>query len=424
MSERERAALVIVPTYNEADNLGEIVRRVRSAEPAADILVVDDDSPDGTGKLADAMAVDDPAVQVLHRVGKQGLGAAYLAGFGWGLERGYPFLVEMDADGSHPPERLPTMLATARDGAGLVIGSRWVRGGAVRNWPLHRLLLSRGANTYARFALGIPVRDATAGYRVFRRETLLAIDLDSVSSRGYCFQIDLTLRTDDAGVTTREVPITFVERERGESKMSGSIVVEALVRVTLGGDLASPAGRVLDTHPTRHVGWETTPDPGETMKNVRIRWVPAVLLLTPVVEIVVIVLVANWIGWAATIAALAALSVVGVILMRRSGRQAWAELSRDRSVGTEPPSGVVDRALTFLGGLILVPPGFVKDLVALVLLLPFTRPLVRNRIQSWAVRKGTMYVSAPGDPTMSASRHGPTTPHGPDVVRGEVIDDD
>lgn len=235
MSERQGGALVIIPTYNEADNIREIVRRVRAAEPSADILVVDDGSPDGTGKIADEMGADDDAVNVLHRVGKQGLGAAYLAGFGWGLERGYAYLVEMDADGSHPPERLPAMLAAARDGAGLVVGSRWVRGGAVRNWPLHRLLLSRGANAYARLALGIAVRDATAGYRVFRRETLLAIDLDSVSSRGYCFQIDLTLRTDDAGIVIREVPITFVERERGESKMTASIMAEAFVRVAVWG---------------------------------------------------------------------------------------------------------------------------------------------------------------------------------------------
>ena len=235
MSESHGGALVIVPTYNEADNLAAVIRRVRDAERSADILVVDDGSPDGTGDIADAMAEADSAIHVLHRVSKQGLGAAYLAGFSWGLERGYDYLVEMDADGSHPPERLPAMLAAAHDGAGLVIGSRWVPGGAVRNWPLHRLLLSRGANTYARFILGVPVRDATAGYRVFRRETLRAIDLDSVSSRGYCFQIDLTLRTDDERIGIHEVPITFVERERGESKMSGSIVAEALARVTLWG---------------------------------------------------------------------------------------------------------------------------------------------------------------------------------------------
>ncbi|MDN5853467.1 MAG: polyprenol monophosphomannose synthase [Actinomycetia bacterium] len=235
MIEQDRGALVIVPTYNEADNLTAIVERVRSAEPSADILVVDDGSPDGTGKIADALSHEDRAVHVLHRVGKQGLGSAYLAGFGWGLERGYAYLVEMDADGSHPPEHLPQMLSAARTGTGLVIGSRWVRGGAVRNWPLHRRLLSRGANIYARLALGLGVHDATAGYRVFRRETLDAIDLDSVSSHGYCFQIDLTLRADAAGIDIAEVPITFIERAYGESKMSGSIVAEALWRVTLWG---------------------------------------------------------------------------------------------------------------------------------------------------------------------------------------------
>lgn len=232
MSEQHRGVLVIVPTYNEADNITAIVDRIRTAEPSADVLVVDDGSPDGTGKIADAMAHDDAAVHVLHRLGKQGLGAAYLAGFGWGLERGYAYLIELDADGSHPPETLPRMLAVARTGVGLVIGSRWARGGAVRNWPMHRRLLSQGANAYARVALGLGVRDATAGYRVFRRETLEAIALDSVSSHGYCFQIDLTLRADAAGIEIGEVPITFVERAYGESKMSRSIVVEALWRVT------------------------------------------------------------------------------------------------------------------------------------------------------------------------------------------------
>ncbi|MGH3358150.1 MAG: polyprenol monophosphomannose synthase [Nocardioidaceae bacterium] len=230
-----RTALVVVPTYNEADNLREIVGRVRTAVPAVDLLIVDDNSPDGTGKIADGLAEQDSAVHVLHRLGKQGLGAAYLAGFGWGLERGYGCLLEMDADGSHSPERIPALLDAVEDGAGLAIGSRWVHGGAVRNWPRHRLVLSRGANTYARLALGLGIRDATAGFRAFRRETLFAIDLDSVSSRGYCFQIDLTRRAARAGIVVAEVPITFVERVRGESKMSGSIVREALWRVTLWG---------------------------------------------------------------------------------------------------------------------------------------------------------------------------------------------
>lgn len=230
-------ALVVVPTYNEAANLRDVVHRVRAAAPEVDLLVVDDNSPDGTGKIADELAGDHEAVRVLHRVGKQGLGAAYLAGFGWGLERGYRALLEMDADGSHPPELIPDLLGAVDAGAGLAVGSRWVRGGAVRNWPWHRLLLSRGANTYARLALGIGVRDATAGFRAFRRETLLAIDLDSVSSRGYCFQIDLTRRVARSGIPVTEVPITFVEREYGQSKMSGSIVGEALWRVTWWGVL-------------------------------------------------------------------------------------------------------------------------------------------------------------------------------------------
>lgn len=228
-------ALVVVPTYNEVQNLDQIVSRVRTSAPSADLLVVDDNSPDGTGELADRLAEEHSRVHVLHRAGKQGLGAAYLAGFAWGLERGYTHLLEMDADGSHPPERIPALVTAAGPGTGLAIGSRWVPGGAVRNWPRHRLLLSRAANTYARLVLGIAVRDATAGFRAFRRETLEAIDLDSVASRGYCFQVDLTRRVVATGTTVRELPITFVERERGESKMSGSIVGEALWRIALWG---------------------------------------------------------------------------------------------------------------------------------------------------------------------------------------------
>lgn len=224
-------ALVVVPTYDEAANLSDIVARVRTAAPSVDVLVVDDDSPDGTGVIADRLAAEDAALHVLHRAVKDGLGAAYLAGFAWGLERDYAHLLEMDADGSHPPERIPDLIAAAAPGTGLAIGSRWVRGGAVRGWSLRRLLLSRAANTYARLALGIGVRDATAGFRAFRRETLLALDLGSVASRGYCFQIDLTRRVVASGTAVREVPITFVEREHGESKMSGSIVREALWRV-------------------------------------------------------------------------------------------------------------------------------------------------------------------------------------------------
>ena len=222
---------VVIPTYNELANLEDIVTRVRTAVPAADILVVDDNSPDGTGELADKLAADDDHIRVLHRAGKGGLGAAYVAGFGWALERGYGTMVEMDADGSHDPAELPRLLE-ALAGADLVVGSRWVPGGVVVNWPRSREILSRGGNAYARLMLGVGVHDATGGYRAYRADTLRGINLPQVQSQGYCFQIDLTLRTVNAGFRVREVPITFTERTRGASKMSRAIVAEALWRVT------------------------------------------------------------------------------------------------------------------------------------------------------------------------------------------------
>jgi dolichol-phosphate mannosyltransferase len=223
--------LVIIPTYNEADNLRPIVERVRTAVPAAHILVADDNSPDGTGKLADELAAEDDHVQVLHRLGKEGLGAAYLAGFGWGIDHGYQVLVEMDADGSHQPEELPKLLTALTD-ADLVLGSRYVKGGRVVNWPRSRELLSKAGNLWTRIALGIRLHDATGGYRAFRRETLLGLGLNNVASAGYCFQVDLAWRGLKAGYRVVEVPIIFVERERGDSKMSRKIVVEALVLTT------------------------------------------------------------------------------------------------------------------------------------------------------------------------------------------------
>ncbi|HET9016501.1 MAG TPA: polyprenol monophosphomannose synthase [Thermomicrobiaceae bacterium] len=224
-------ALVIIPTYNERDNIDGIIDRVFAAVPSARVLVVDDGSPDGTGKIAEALAGDEDRLAVLHRTEKAGLGAAYIAGFEWGLARGFDVLVEMDADGSHAPEQLPRLLA-ALDHADLVLGSRWVPGGTVLNWPRSRELLSRGGNLYTRLALGIDLRDATGGYRAYRRQVLEAIDYADVASEGYCFQIDLAWRALRAGFRVTEVPITFAERERGESKMSGSIVREALLRVT------------------------------------------------------------------------------------------------------------------------------------------------------------------------------------------------
>jgi len=223
--------LVIIPTYNERDNLEPITARVRAAVPAVEVLVVDDASPDGTGEIADRLAAEDEQVHVLHRTGKDGLGAAYLAGFGWALERGYDVLVEMDADGSHQPEELPALLTALVD-ADVVIGARYVPGGRVVNWPLRREALSRGANTYARLLLGVPLRDSTGGYRAYRATALHKIGLEGVDSRGYCFQIDLAYRAVQAGLRVVEVPITFIERERGDSKMSRDVMAEAMWRVT------------------------------------------------------------------------------------------------------------------------------------------------------------------------------------------------
>ena len=224
--------LVIVPTFNERENLPVIYRRLKDACPDVHLLIVDDSSPDGTGQLADQLAAADPGrTHVMHRTAKDGLGAAYLAGFAWGLSRQYSVLVEMDADGSHPPEQLHRLLDAVDAGADLAIGSRYVDGGTVRNWPWRRLALSKTANTYSRLALGIGVHDITAGYRAYRREVLEAIGLDGVESKGYCFQIDLTRRALNEGFVVVEVPITFTERELGASKMSGSNVREALVNV-------------------------------------------------------------------------------------------------------------------------------------------------------------------------------------------------
>lgn len=223
--------LVIIPTYTESESLPSLIKRLRRAVPAADVLVADDNSPDGTGDLADAIAESDSAVHVLHRPGKAGLGAAYLAGFAWGLARDYEVLVEMDADGSHRPEELPRLLDQIPP-ADVVLGSRWVTGGSVVNWPASRRLLSRGGSLYTRLALGIPTRDATGGFRAYRASALRALDLASVESNGYCFQIDLLWRALQRGLVVREVPITFVEREAGTSKMSGGIVREALLNVT------------------------------------------------------------------------------------------------------------------------------------------------------------------------------------------------
>ena len=228
------STVVVLPTYNERDNLEGMVQRLRRSVPDADLLIVDDGSPDGTGVLADVLAASDPAVRVLHRQAKQGLGAAYLAGFEWALERGFDVIVESDVDGSHQPEQLPALLA-ALDGHDLVVGSRWVRGGRIVNWPWTRHLLSIGGSLYARTALRLHERDVTGGYRVFRADALRAIGLGRVDSLGYCFQIEMLWRAERAGLRVVEVPITFIERVHGVSKMTGGIAVEAMLRVTVWG---------------------------------------------------------------------------------------------------------------------------------------------------------------------------------------------
>ncbi|KRC61776.1 dolichol-phosphate mannosyltransferase [Agromyces sp. Root81] len=259
-------ALVVIPTYNERENIAAIVARVRAAVPAASVLVVDDSSPDGTGVLADEIAAADASVQVLHRTEKNGLGAAYLDAFEWALAEGFDPIVQMDADGSHQPEQLARLLdalAGAGTGAGagagtpvdLVIGSRWIDGGSIENWPRRRQWLSRGGSAYARWVLRLPTRDATAGYRAFRADALRRIRLDDVHTRGYGFQVDMLWHAREAGLVVVEVPVTFVERERGRSKMSIGIVMEAMVRVT-GWGIRSRVGRGLP-QPASSNGSET-----------------------------------------------------------------------------------------------------------------------------------------------------------------------
>ena len=235
--------LVILPTYNEIESLASVIGRIRQSVPLADVLVVDDSSPDGTGELAETLAAEDPGLSVLHRAAKDGLGRAYLAGFRLALERDYLYVVEIDADGSHDPAELPAMLDLARYGADLVIGSRWVAGGSVRNWPWLRQAISRLGNAYARAVLRSDIRDITAGFRVFRADALRSLDLSAVSSQGYCFQVELAWRLERAGGAVVEHPITFVERAAGRSKMHLGIVVEALLRVTVWGITARGAHR-------------------------------------------------------------------------------------------------------------------------------------------------------------------------------------
>jgi dolichol-phosphate mannosyltransferase len=238
--------LVVIPTYNEINNLGDVVARILRATDRADVLVVDDNSPDGTGRLAEELAAASGRVNVIHRTVKSGLGDAYRAGFGWGLGRGYALLVEMDGDGSHQPEQLPDLLR-AGDSADVVLGSRWTPGGSAPNWALRRILLSRAGSLYARLALGIAPLDATGGYRVYTASALRRIDYAAVESQGYCFQIEMLWRASEAGLRVVEVPIEFAERASGVSKMSSAIVFEAIARVTEWGvaNLPRRVGRAL-----------------------------------------------------------------------------------------------------------------------------------------------------------------------------------
>jgi dolichol-phosphate mannosyltransferase len=226
----ERRAVICLPTYDERENLEPILSAIHAVQPQVDVLVIDDNSPDGTGELADSLAARDARVKVLHRPGKQGLGRAYLAGFAWALERGYGLVLEMDADFSHEPAHLPALVAAARR-ADLVLGSRYVPGGRTVSWGAVRKLVSRGGSLYARTILGVGIRDLTGGFKCFRREVLEAIDLPSVASTGYAFQIELTFRALRRGFRVVEVPITFADRRIGRSKMSSGIVLEAMKNV-------------------------------------------------------------------------------------------------------------------------------------------------------------------------------------------------
>ncbi len=324
--------VMVIPTYNEVSNLAWIVGRLRRAHPEIDVLVVDDDSPDGTGRVADELAEADPQLHVLHRAAKGGLGAAYLHGFTWALEEGYDVIGEMDADGSHQPEELHLLL-NALETADLVIGSRWVPGGSVTNWPARRELLSRGGNAYVRLLLGIDVRDATAGFRLFRRATLEKIDLRQVRSAGYVFQTDLVARTLRSGLTVREVPIEFVERVRGR-------VQDEPVR---GGGVPAPDHR-LGRARTRRAGTPGGQRQGRGALMARRRrglgWLLFVaFVVVPIVEIYVLIQVGQVIGVWWTILLLIADSILGTWLIRREGGRAWQAMRTALDSGRMPAQG-------------------------------------------------------------------------------------
>lgn len=223
--------LIIIPTYNERENIEPLARAIFDEVPEAHLLIVDDASPDGTGELAETLAAGDPRVKVLHRAGKQGLGTAYVAGFRWGLDRPYQVFFEMDADFSHDPKYLRRFLQALDQGGDLAVGSRNVKGGGTRNWGLGRKVISRGGSLYARSILGVPVNDLTTGFKCFRRNVLEHLDLSAIRSEGYSFQIEMTFRALKAGFRVVEVPIIFVDRRVGQSKMSRQIFLEAIFMV-------------------------------------------------------------------------------------------------------------------------------------------------------------------------------------------------
>jgi dolichol-phosphate mannosyltransferase len=231
MTEVGSGALIVVPTYNEKDNVEAIAQKMLAAARGAELLFVDDHSPDGTGEILDRMAAADPRVHVLHRAGKLGLGTAYRDGFAWGMARGFEYLIEMDADGSHDPRHLPDLLVLAKNGADVAVGSRYVPGGGTVNWGVGRKLISRGGSLYARTVLGIRVRDVTAGFMCWRKSALEAIDLSTITSNGYSFQVEMKYRAIQRGLRLVETPIVFVDRTAGQSKMSRKIFVEAMLKV-------------------------------------------------------------------------------------------------------------------------------------------------------------------------------------------------
>lgn len=229
--------LVILPTYKEAENITAILRAIRSSVVDIHVLVVDDASPDGTAGLAEKLSLEIGGIYLLKRPAKSGLGSAYRDGFAWGLEQGYEALVEMDADFSHDPAALKSLIDTAEQGADLVIGSRYIQGGSIPNWTTHRRLLSQGGNIYAAYCLGLPIRDLTSGFRVFRASLLQSLDLDNIKAEGYGFQIEMAYKSKQAGANIVEVPISFTDRVKGESKMSMKTIVEALLLVGVWGIL-------------------------------------------------------------------------------------------------------------------------------------------------------------------------------------------